>query len=121
MTVVLSCSTSWCQNKKHNSVEPDTLPSTGVVTETDSIVSIPISFIKIANGKMVELKYEKEINSNLRQVVHNDSLIIDGLNYELDNCLENKEREVKKIRKQRNIFIATTIGAALLSLLVLVK
>ena len=70
---------------------------------------------------MVELKYEKEINSNLIEVVKNDSLVISGLEYELNNCLENKEVEVKRIRKQRNIFIATTIGAALVSLLVLLK
>ena len=120
--VVLNCSTSWCQNRvSKGGVEPDTIPSTGVGEQIDSFVSVPISFIKIANGKMTELKYEKEINSNLRQVVSNDSLIIDGLNYELNNCLANTEIKVKKIKKQRNILIGTTIGAAALSLLLLVK
>ena len=120
--VVLNCSTSWCQSKvSKGGVEPDILPSKGGLEQVDTMVSVPISFIKIANGKMTELKYEKEINSNLKEIVHNDSLIIDGLNYELDNCLENKERAVKKIRKQRNILIGTTIGAAALSLLLLVK
>jgi len=120
--VVLNCSTSWCQNRvSKGGVEPDILPSTGVEEQTDTLVSVPISFIKIANGKMTELKYEKEINSNLRQVVHNDSLIIDGLQYELDNCAEIAEYKIKKTRKQRNIFIGTTIGAAALSLLLLVK
>lgn len=120
--VVLNCSTSWCQNRvSRGGVEPDILPSTGVEKQSDSLVSVPISFIKIANGKMTELKYEKEINSNLRQVVHNDSLIIDGLSYELNNCAANAERKIKKIRKQRNILIGTTIGAAALSLLLLVK
>ncbi|MBO7693030.1 MAG: hypothetical protein J6Y28_09625 [Acholeplasmatales bacterium] len=120
--VVLNCSTSWCQSRvSKGGVEPDTIPSTGVLEQTDTVVAIPISFIKIANSKMVELKYEKEINSNLIEVVKNDSLVISGLEYELNNCLENKEVEVKRIRKQRNIFIATTIGAALVSLLVLLK
>lgn len=120
--VVLNCSTSWCQNKVNKSgVEPDILPSTGVEEQTDTLVSVPISFIKIANGKMTELKYEKEINANLRQIVHNDSLIIYGLNYELNNCAEISEYKIKKIRKQRNILIGTTIGAAALSLLLLLK
>ena len=114
MTVVLSCSTSWCQNN-------DTIPPMGGLEQSDSIVSIPVSYLKLANGKMIELKYEKEINNKLRNIVYNDSLIIDGINYELDNCIKNKEIEVKKARKQRNIFIVSTIGAALVSLLILLK
>ena len=120
--VVLNCSTSWCQNRvSKGGVEPDILPSTGVEEQTDTVVSVPISFIKIANGKMIELKYEKEINANLRQVVHNDSLIIDGLTYELNNCAAIAEYKIKKVKRQRNILIGTTIGAAALSLLLLVK
>ena len=70
---------------------------------------------------MTELKYEKEINSNLRQVVYNDSLIIDELKYEVDNCNTICDYKVKKIKRQRNIFFCTTIVAALVSLLVLIK
>ena len=122
MIVVLNCSTSWCQNKSvKGGVEPDILPSTGVEEQTDTIVSIPISFIKVANSKMIELKYEKEINANLREIIYNDSLIIDELKYEVNNCADFTKQKVKKFKRQRNILIGTTIGAAALSLLLLLK
>lgn len=119
---LLSCSTSWCQNRvSKGGVEPDTIPSTGGLEQTDTVVSIPISYIKIANSKMVELKYEKEINKSLRQVISNDSLIIDGINTELDNCLRESDIKVRQIKKERNIFIGTTIASVIVTILLLVK
>ena len=119
---LLSCSTSWCQSKVGRSgVEPDTIPSTGELGGQDSLILIPISAIKIANSKMVELTYEKEINKKLNDIISNDSIIIDGLNTELNNTLIESEYKIKKVRKERNIFVLTTIGAALISLLVLIK
>ena len=70
---------------------------------------------------MVELTYEKEINKKLNDIISNDSIIIDGLNTELNNTLIESEYKIKKVRKERNIFVLTTIGAALISLLVLIK
>lgn len=111
MIVVLNCSTSWCQN--------DTIPSTGVGEQADSLILVPISAIKTANSKMVELKYEKEINNNLRAIISNDSLIIDGLNTTIDNINTEHNKKIRKVKRQRNAFIGSTVGVSLLLLLLL--
>lgn len=92
------------------------------------MVSVPISTLKIANSKMIELKYEKEINTKLKNIIVNDSLVISGLNLELDNTLKilddtivEYDKKLKQSKKERNVFIITTISAMLVSLLVLVK
>lgn len=105
--VLLSCSTSWCQTNH--------IPSTGEVTETDTMVYVPISAIKKANAKMIELKYEKEINENLRKIVSNDSIVINDLN----KILEDNTKYIKKLRTQRNIFIGTTSVLSVILLIVL--
>ena len=77
--------------------------------------------IKIANSKMVELKYEKEINRDLRSIIANDSLVIYGLSTELDNTLRESEIRIKKIKKERNIAVGVSAGVAALLLLLLLK
>lgn len=91
------------------------MPFTGVLEQGDTLIEVPISTIKIANSKMVELKYQKEINSNLKQVVVNDSIIISGLK----NNLLYEQNTVKKYKKQRNIAGGAGIGALLLAILAL--
>lgn len=109
MIVLLSCSTSWCQNKH-------TIPFTGVLEQGDTLIEVPISTIKIANSKMVELKYQKEINANLRQVVANDSIIIAGLK----NNVLYEQNKAKEYKKQRNIAGGAGIGALLVAILALI-
>ena len=115
---LLSCSTSWCQSKLEVN---DTISFKGDSVQTDSLVTIPISMIKIANSKMVELKYEKEINRDLRSIIANDSLVIYGLSTELDNTLRESEIRIKKIKKERNIAVGVSAGVAALLLLLLLK
>lgn len=120
--VLLNCSTSWCQSKSpKGGVEPDAIPSTGYVEQTDSLVTIPISFIKIANSKMVELNYEKEINTKLKEIIANDSLIVSGLSTELNNCAREADIKIRKIRKERNIFIGVSAGVSVLFLLLMLR
>ena len=99
---LLSCSTSWCQTNKDAS-----LSSTGGVEQTDT-VCIPVELLKVANAKMVELEYEKQINENLRAVVSNDSIIINDLR----NTIEHNEvvytTNINKVETQRNIAIGTS-------------
>lgn len=114
MIVVLNCSTSWSKNNIARSF-------TGDGESNDTLVTVPISAIKIANAKMVELKYEKEINTKLRTIIANDSLIQAGLNNEIQFIKEDNNKKLSKIKKQRNIFIGTTIGASLLFLVLLAK
>lgn len=108
MIVLLSCSTSWCQNNT-------TIPFTGVLEEGDTLIEVPISTIKIANSKMIELKYEKKINANLKEVILNDSIIINGL----QNNVLYEQNKAKEYKKQRNIVGGAGVGAIILSILIL--
>lgn len=116
MIVLLSYSTSWCQNN-------DTIPSTGVETEinnsTDSCVLIPISALKVANAKMIELNYEKEINNSLRSIIVNDSIIIDNLQNIVINSEIAHKKEVKKLKRQRNIIGGSSVVAIILLIILL--
>lgn len=119
LILLLTYSISWCQN--------DTIPSTGVV-EQDSVL-VPIQALRVANAKMIELKYEKAINENYRQTIELDSKIINALENNLYNCaLELEEqintcdKEITKIKRQRNtaIGVGTGTSTALLVILLLI-
>lgn len=107
MIALLSYSSSWCQNNH--------IPSTGDLEQTDSLVLIPISALKIANAKMVELKYEKEINVELKEIIHNDSIIISSLK----SLVVSKENDIKTYKKQRNIATGTGLGLTILLIIAL--
>ena len=91
MIVLLSCSIGLSGSNQY-------IPSTGELVNQDS-VSVSIDDLRIVNSKLVELKYEKETNKVLRDIVHNDSCIIDNNNKTI-NQLKGK---VKKVTKQRNV------------------
>lgn len=115
MIVLLSCySYSWCQSKADTSY----ISLTGVV-EQDSVL-IAISDLRIANAKMIELNYEKEINAQLRGLVQTDSILIDALSTNLSACELNTEQQVNKYKKQRNIAIGAGSGTSLLFLLLFI-
>lgn len=59
---------------------------------------------------MVELKYEKEINADLRQIVKNDSVIINALKQEVDY----NQAQSKKYKKQRNVVSGAGVGVLIL-------
>ena len=91
--------------------------------DTTNVVQIPIEEIKLANAKMIELKYEKEINSNLYQIVYNDSIIISTMQDTI-NILVKKENELinknKKVKRQRNILTISNGVTILILILVLI-
>lgn len=98
---LLSYSTSWCQTNR-----TPTLSLTGEL-QSDTIC-IPIELLKVANAKMVELDYEKQINQSLREVVYNDSIVI----ADLCNSIEHNEvvytTNINKVETQRNVAIGTS-------------
>ena len=101
MTVLLTCSTI-SSSRNYSS------PSTGGLGN-DS-VKVAISDIRKANVKLVQLKYEQEINASLKEIIHNDSIII--RNKSVDNkALTN---QVNKLKKQRNSGEGAAIGSILL-------
>ena len=75
---------------------------------------ISIDDLRMANAKMIELQYEKEINAALRRHIDNDSTTI----FILDSRLRNANREcsetVQKIKRERNVASGISIGAILL-------
>lgn len=106
MIVLLSYSTSWSQNNV-------TIPFTGVLEPTDTLVEVPLNTLRIANSKMLELKFEKEINGNLRQIITNDSIVINSL----QNKVAIEQNNAKKYKRQRNVVGGTGIGLLILLLI----
>lgn len=91
MIVLLSCSIGLSGSNPY-------IPSTGELVNQDS-VNVSIDDLRIVNSKLVELKYEKEANKILRNIVHNDSCIIDNNN----KTINQLKCKVKKVTKQRNV------------------
>lgn len=111
MIVLLSCSTSWCQN------DNATISSTGELTASPDSVLIAFDDLRKANAKMVELKYEKEINDSLRSIIRNDDIIMREYSRNVD-ALKKQVKQTK--RRQRNLAIGggvlTTLSMALLAI-----
>ena len=103
MIVLLSCSTSWCQN------DNATISSTGELTATPDSVLIAFDDLRKVNAKMVELKYEKEINDSLRSIIKNDDIIM----REYSRNVDALKKQVKQTKRQRNL----TIGGGVLATL----
>lgn len=92
-------------------------PSTGELVQSNDSVLIAYNDLRIVNSKLIELEYEKEINSNLKQIIVNDSIIIKDYT-ELNNRLN---KDCNKAIKQRNICVGAAIIAVIVSILCIVK
>ena len=110
MIVLLSCSTSWCQN------DNATISSTGELTASPDSVLIAFDDLRKANAKMVELKYQKEINDSLRSIIKNDDIIMRKYSSNVDAL----KKQITQAKKQRNLAVGggllTTISLALLAI-----
>ena len=108
--VLLSYSTSWCQN------DNATIPSTGELIATPDSVLISFDDLRKANAKMVELKYQKEINDSLRSIIKNDDTIMREYRCNIDAL----KKQVKQVKRQRNLAIGggvlATLSMALLAI-----
>ena len=78
IVLLFSCSISWCQND--TIWDQGDCPNDDWASWSNDNVLIHIEAIRVANAKMIELKYEKQINENLREVIRIDSTIISSLN-----------------------------------------
>lgn len=79
---------------------------------TDSVL-VAVDDLRAANAKMIELRYEKEINLSLKEIIKNDSIAIVALR-ENNSVIESR---AKKYKKQRNV--AGGASGILLILLIL--
>ena len=95
MIVLLSCSISWCQN------DNATISSTGELTANPDSVLIAFDDLRKANAKMVELKYEKEINDSLRSIIKND----DAIMREYRSNFDALKKQITQAKKQRNLAV----------------
>lgn len=98
MIVLLGCSI----NLLANNTNVDSLHlSTGDVVQPNDSVLVSYDDLRLANSKLIELEYEKQINNNLRSVIYNDSIVI--RDYQILN--ERINKDCKKVIRQRNIAI----------------
>ena len=109
MIALLSYSTSWCQNNV-------SLSSTGEQYGKSDSVVISYDNIRIVNSKLIQLKYEKEINDSLKVIINNDNKIIK----EYNNNIKSLNTKIKKVTTQRNII---SIGGivSILALIIFIK
>lgn len=108
--LVLNYSMSWCQNS---------ILSTGEIDKADSVL-ISLPAIKVANAKMIELEYEKQINVELNNIIKEDSIIINNLYntiYENNNKYNNN---IDKIISQRNKAMVLSGGTNVVLLILLI-
>ena len=113
---LLSCFINLYPNDYH-------ISSTGEVVQEDSVF-ISYNDLKVVNGKLIELKYEKETNNILRTIIRNDSLIIDTLiidNIRLTSDIQKLNKSNKKYKKQRNVGFGIGIVGIIITSLVLIK
>ena len=108
--VLLSYSTSWCQN------DNVTISSTGELPATPDSVLISFDDLRKANAKMVELKYQKEINDSLRSIIKND----DAIMREYSRNVDALKKQITQAKRQRNIAVGggllATFSLALLAI-----
>ena len=104
MIVLLHSSMSWSKS------DNDSIHSSTGEPIQDSVL-IAYSDLRVANSKMVELKYEKEINKHYRTIISNDSIAIDNLILRIGNMEENHKRDIRRIKRERNLLGITSISA----------
>ena len=109
MIALLSYSTSWCQSNV-------SLSSTGEQCGKSDSVLISYDDIRTVNAKLIQLKYEKEINDSLRVIIKNDDKIIK----EYNNNIKSLNTKIKKVTNQRNIIGIGGI-VSILALIIFIK
>ena len=111
MIVLLgSYSRSWCQSEIDNIVHPPR----GVNT-TDTVVSVPISMIKVANAKIIKSKLYKDIIEEQDSIISLQKLKYNTINNEikilqcnLDNTNkvnDNLNKSIERIKRNNRYLV----------------
>ena len=111
MIVLLgSYSRSWCQSEINNVVHPPR----GVNT-TDTVVSVPISMIKVANAKIIKSKLYKDIIEEQDSIISLQKLKYNTINneikilqYNLDNTNKvnyNLNKSIERIKRNNRYLV----------------
>ena len=112
MIVLLgSYSRSWCQSEINNVVHPPR----GVNT-TDTVVSVPISMIKVANAKIIKSKLYKDIIEEQDSIISLQKLKYNTINneikilqYNLDNTNkvnDNLNKSIERIKRNNRYLVS---------------
>lgn len=112
MIVLLgSYSRSWCQSEINNIVHPPR----GVNT-TDTVVSVPISMIKVANAKIIKSKLYKDIIEEQDSIISLQKLKYNTINneikilqYNLDNTNkvnDNLNKSIERIKRKNRYLVS---------------
>lgn len=112
MIVLLgSYSRSWCQSEINNIVHPPR----GVNT-TDTVVSVPISMIKVANAKIIKSKLYKDIIEEQDSIISLQKLKYNTINNEikilqcnLDNTNkvnDNLNKSIERIKRKNRYLVS---------------
>lgn len=111
MIVLLgSYSRSWCQSEINNVVHPPR----GVNT-TDTVVSVPISMIKVANAKIIKSKLYKDMIEEQDSIISLQKLKYNTINNEikilqcnLDNTNkvnDNLNKSIERIKRNNRYLV----------------
>lgn len=111
MIALLSCLMNSLNAEEQSFLSTGELPNK--IPTRDS-VNIAYSDLRIVNSKLIELEYTKQVNNNLREIVRNDSIVINNL----ENTIRTKnvlhDATVKSLKRERNIIaccgVAVTVG-----------
>ena len=106
-----SYSRSWCQSEINNVVHPPR----GVNT-TDTVVSVPISMIKVANAKIIKSKLYKDIIEEQDSIISLQKLKYNTINneikilqYNLDNTNkvnDNLNKSIERIKRNNRYLVS---------------
>lgn len=119
MIVLLgSYSRSWCQSEINNIVHPPR----GVNT-TDTVVSVPISMIKVANAKIIKSKLYKDIIEEQDSIISLQKLKYNTINNEikilqcnLDNTNkvnDNLNKSIERIKRNNRYLVGGSAVCAI--------
>lgn len=119
MIVLLgSYSRSWCQSEINNVVHPPR----GVNT-TDTVVSVPISMIKVANAKIIKSKLYKDIIEEQDSIISLQKLKYNTINNEikilqcnLDNTNkvnDNLNKSIERIKRNNRYLVGGSAVCAI--------
>lgn len=110
MIALLSYSTSWCQSNNA------TISSTGGLTIKSDSVVIAYDYLRKVNAKLIELKYEKEINDSLRSIISNDEIIIRKYKCNFDFL----KKQIKKENRKYKVAVGGGLFATLSMVVILI-
>lgn len=95
----------------------DSHPFTWDGDSSNDSIAIAYEDLRIVNSKLIELDYEKEINTKLKNIIHNDSILIE--NY--ININDRIKKDYTKIKRERNILFGVAGAFVLTSIILIFK